>query len=128
MVYCLQVFLVIASVEPERRCLETGSRPFFCLTGTHGIHTREVNRMSWRSRNYGRSRLIIIAHDAGVPDFKDLADRDAEGGSLGTAYGSNIYTKLTKTYRLSHDKAVYILEGVARYTDVEAHHIASTYS
>lgn len=93
-----------------------------------GYPVKEVNDISWKSRKYSRSQLIIIAHDAKVEHFEDLADRDADGKSLGTAYGSNIYDKLTTTYRLSHDEAVHILEGVARYTEHEAYYIASTYS
>lgn len=84
--------------------------------------------MSWKSKDYGRRRLIIIAHDAGVPDFEDLMDRDPEGKSLGAAYGSNIYDKLVLTYHLPHSRAVEILEGVGRYTDQEAFYIAATYS
>lgn len=84
--------------------------------------------MSWKSKDYGRRRLIIIAHDAGVADSEDLMDMDPEGNSLGAACGSNIYDKLVLNHGLSHSRAVEILEGVGRYTDQEAFYIAATYS
>jgi hypothetical protein len=86
--------------------------------------------VSWRSHWYGRSRLIIIAHDAGIENWVELCDLGCYDhvNEVGSGYGCNIYRKLTVTHKLTHEDAVQILEGVAGYTDAQARFVASDYS